>query len=190
MAPLDPLPPDHDAAHLTRALQACNQYRVAVDGGAHVGHWSRRLRDHFDTVHAFEPEPENFRKLEHVEGIEAHKAALGAERHTAALEPGPDNTGQWHLTAGAGVTVRPLDSFALQRVDLLKLDVEGYELQALQGAAATITLSCPVVLIEENGLCERYGVEPGAAGEWLEQRGYERAERMNKGEVWIPPDVP
>ena len=41
-----------------------------------------------------------------------------------------------------------LDSLALRRVDLLKIDVEGMECEVLEGARRTIRQSLPVVIIE------------------------------------------
>jgi len=46
------------------------------------------------------------------------------------------------------VRVLTIDSLALQRLDLLKLDVEGMELEALAGANETIKRCTPAMLIE------------------------------------------
>jgi FkbM family methyltransferase len=59
-----------------------------------------------------------------------------------------------------------LDALALPRVDLIKLDVEGMELEALDGARQLIETSKPVVLVESI----KVGAEPLRA--WLDERGY------------------
>ena len=41
-----------------------------------------------------------------------------------------------------------LDSFELARVDLIKIDVEGMELEAIEGAEASLTRSRPVLIVE------------------------------------------
>lgn len=46
------------------------------------------------------------------------------------------------------VEIRSLDSFALNRVDFLKIDVEGFELEVLQGAEETVRRCRPVILVE------------------------------------------
>jgi Methyltransferase FkbM domain len=44
--------------------------------------------------------------------------------------------------------VRTLDSFQFPRVDLLKVDVEGYELEVLKGSLDTIARCHPDMMIE------------------------------------------
>jgi hypothetical protein len=44
--------------------------------------------------------------------------------------------------------MRTLDSFGIPRVDLLKVDVEGYELEVLRGAELTLQRSHPTMMIE------------------------------------------
>jgi len=46
------------------------------------------------------------------------------------------------------IDIRSLDSFHLQAVDFMKIDVEGFEADVLKGSAATIQRCKPVVMIE------------------------------------------
>jgi FkbM family methyltransferase len=59
-----------------------------------------------------------------------------------------------------------LDALALPRVDLIKLDVEGMELEALEGAQQLLEASRPIVLVEQV----KSGPERLRA--LLEERGY------------------
>jgi len=59
-----------------------------------------------------------------------------------------------------------LDEFGLPRVDLIKIDVEGMELEALEGAARTVERSRPIMLIE------KIKADAGQLRQWLESRGY------------------
>ncbi|MEI9805196.1 MAG: FkbM family methyltransferase [Pseudolabrys sp.] len=60
----------------------------------------------------------------------------------------------------------PLDSLNLPRVDFIKIDVEGMELEALEGAQQTIARSHPIMLIE--------AIKAGSdrLKDWLEKRDY------------------
>ena len=177
-----------EVAHLDAAMAYVKSRRCAVDGGAHAGLWSERLVGLFERVVAFEPwkgHHDEFRKR--VPGAELMGCALGDALGVVGVRGGADNDGQFHVDPhGATVPVFPLDDLSLEDVDFLKLDVEGYELHALRGAGQTISACRPVVLLEENGLCARYGVAPGAAGKWLQERGYRMAEVVNKDQVWVP----
>jgi FkbM family methyltransferase len=59
-----------------------------------------------------------------------------------------------------------LDEFGLPRVDLVKMDVEGMELEALDGAARTVERCRPIMLIE------KIKADATQLRQWLETRGY------------------
>ena len=59
-----------------------------------------------------------------------------------------------------------LDTLNFPRVDLIKIDVEGMEMEALEGGRQTIERSRPIVLVESIK-AGRDQLRP-----WLEQRGY------------------
>lgn len=176
--PLAELPANHDLTHLTWALGFVQRFDVAIDAGAHQGIWTRHLISRFKRVIAFEPVESNRRKIP--EGAEVHPFALGKERGKVSMAAGPENTGQYHVSGDGDIIMRPLDSFGFTACDFLKLDVEGLELHALQGAATLLKTCRPLVLIEENGLCQRYGIEPMAADNYLRTLGYRQIGRMNK----------
>jgi FkbM family methyltransferase len=67
------------------------------------------------------------------------------------------------------VNVRKLtiDEFNLPRVDFIKIDVEGMELEALEGAERSITQSHPIMLIE------KIKTDAEKLRAWLKAHGYE-----------------
>jgi FkbM family methyltransferase len=125
---------------------------VFVDVGANVGAYSLRAASQGMTVHSFEPNPENVKVLRRnceINGlsIDLHECALGSSEGTASLAP----NGAASRISDAGdlrVQVRTLDSFHLPRADLLKVDVEGYELEVLQGAVETLDRCHPAMMVE------------------------------------------
>jgi FkbM family methyltransferase len=60
-----------------------------------------------------------------------------------------------------------LDEFNLPRVDFIKIDVEGMELEALEGAKRSITQSHPIMLIE------KIKTDAEKLRAWLKAHGYE-----------------
>jgi FkbM family methyltransferase len=127
---------------------------VIFDVGANVGRWSTeaaRLLPNA-SVHAFEPHPEAFADLrESVEGlgIECHRLAFGSRSGSAALHFDPELTvmsslherdlgPQGALGSTVEVEVERLDDYCdaqgIDRVDVLKIDVEGHERDVLAGA--------------------------------------------------------
>ncbi|MGJ4926049.1 FkbM family methyltransferase [Bradyrhizobium sp. HKCCYLS2038] len=82
--------------------------------------------------------------------------------------PNTEFIGQAIDYANDTVEVRklPLDDFNLPRCDLIKLDVEGMEIEALEGAASTIERCTPIMLIE------KIKTDADQLRQWLERRGY------------------
>ncbi len=179
---LPTLPANHDASHLSAAIRHCYNFSLAVDGGAHRGHWTRRLLKSFKEVWAFEPHHPHF--IELPEGSKNFNKALGYTDGRMGMLPGPHNDGQWYLHGDGEIEIIALDELDLPDCGFLKLDVEGYEFFALQGAEQTIKKFRPVIMIEENGLCQRYGITHGDCDDLIKSWHYRMVERKNKDFIY------
>ena len=123
-----------------------------VDIGANIGWYSlvaaQALRER-GRVHSFEPEPANLEKLtanvrrNGLDNVTVNGWALGEHEAAARLYLSPDhNLGDHTLSAAADrrsvpVEVRTLDAYpgiSPDRPLVIKLDVQGHEVQALRGA--------------------------------------------------------
>ncbi|OGA23483.1 MAG: hypothetical protein A3I02_13225 [Betaproteobacteria bacterium RIFCSPLOWO2_02_FULL_67_26] len=166
----------YQAAQFGAVLDTVISRRVAIDIGAHVGFWSYYLAKYFAYVHAFEPvagHVECFRRNVTDGNVVLHEIALGSRRDRVQIESAPENSGAAHVaraTEGA-VPLDTLDSFGLQDVDLVKIDVEGYESFVVQGARRTLIRSRPIVIVEQKRGGERYGVPPLKAVHQIERLG-------------------
>ncbi|HSW83541.1 MAG TPA: FkbM family methyltransferase [Usitatibacter sp.] len=182
---LDATPGFADAYDAELIAMACAlaRRRVAVDVGANVGLWSRRLVQSFAVVHAFEPlKAARSCFLRNVVGASLHPEALGDRNGTVAIRQKPTGEGstttlKTHVVrdSAAGETdLRTLDSFGFDDVDLVKIDAEGFDYFVLVGAEETIRKWRPAIVFEAKpGVSEkRYGVADDAPCEWLEARGY------------------
>lgn len=191
-----------DRLHL--ALKYVPERRIAVDGGAHVGSWTLAMMSAgFRTVQAFEPSPETFEclqanvhewTLEHVAKpgehfIGLHKCALGKENNRMGMREDTKyaggNTGGRHLKGDGDIPVRPLDIYRWDEIDFIKLDVEGFEPFAIEGATQTILRCKPVILFEDKRrMAHRYGYAPGRAGHMLEALGMKQIDAIGDDRIF------
>ena len=192
---------------LDLALPHVRQRQLVVQAGGNLGYWARLLVDEYDfaQVVSFEPDARNFYCLLHNVGrrpVVCHLAALGRRHDLLPFwrDPRPDRPG-WHRIAGGGfqggqspaVDVVALDQLELPACNLLALDVEGYELEALKGATVTVEKYRPVVIIEDLGRSRfaafrrrstvAFGHPPGAVQRWLKKRGYRKVAEVRNDEV-------
>lgn len=190
----------YQESHFTAALKYVRNFRVAIDGGAHIGTWSRLMAEKFDTVLAFEPSPDT------VEALRANMEQFGCtnvnvlnealsdkpEKIRMTLEGSPEdeargNTGARYIAAGGDIQAVKIDSFALTKLDFLKLDIEGAEYKALLGAVRTLKHCRPVILFEDKRKCQKhFGVQRQQIYRLLTAYGYKRAERIGCDEIWVP----
>ena len=176
---------------MREALRYCRLKRCAVDVGAHIGLWTRNLASRFEKVVAFEPVLENFECLQRnafLPNVVAVNAALGAlEQDCNMRMPEKGNSGCWHVAMGFETRMETLDAHGLSDVDLIKLDVEGYEGAVIRGAYETIRASQPVIVFEENGLGPRYfGAQWSDPKPILLSLGYTRRLRWYRDQIWTP----
>lgn len=149
---------EREIALVGRTIQAGQQ---AVDVGANLGIYTYALSRAGAVVDAFEPQSACAGLLEAFaesrRNVRVHRVALGAHPGQASLHV-PIVEGQKQMGGAAivstetvateVVTVRTLDSFTLPNVELIKIDVEGFELEVIAGATETIRKSRPLLLIE------------------------------------------
>lgn len=180
------------AEDVDAAVELCGQRRTVVQAGGHVGLWANRLlTTGFQSVWTFEPSEQNFHCLTRNLAGDPTKSyvysgLLGAQRGYGTLGEGKSSGAAWARFDGKGpLTVYTVDQFALTDLDLLCLDVEGAELLVLQGAEDTIARCRPVILYEERGHGNRYGVAPADIEFWLQERGYRFGRKVRKDRIWV-----
>ena len=146
------------AEDLEEALALVGRGRVALDGGANVGAYTRIMLGHFETVLAFEPAPDTFaalaRNIEQwgVSGrVRAYPLALSDKAERVRLEGKRGHRSVTRRIVGTGdIPAVRIDDLDLEGLDFIKLDLEGYELRALHGARETLSRFRPFVLFEDK----------------------------------------
>ena len=156
---------------------------VVVDVGANVGFTvltAAALAGPSGRVAAFEPNPIAADRLRAnldrngLSNVELHRVALAAEAGELHLDVG-DHHGAGSLRTGAGqlVPVRRGDDFAFAP-DFIKIDVEGFEFQALRGFAQTIERHRPTVMLEvTSDWLKQVGDSAEAIFDFMQAFGYE-----------------
>lgn len=188
----------YQRTHLEAALRYVTAFTCAIDGGAHVGTWSLLLARQFARVIAIEPSADTFECLQRnlalrgCGNVEARQIALGAAVGVAgmALDPANaarKNTGARRLANGTSVRVETIDSWQLETVGFLKLDIEGSEPFALEGAVETLKRCRPIVLFENKRLWSRYYGRPKDAVERiLTACRYRHCATVVHDAIWSP----
>lgn len=170
-----------------------------VDVGANIGIYSvmmsgiSRIYPDFDVV-AFEVQPDTHGRLavnaaRH--GFTSHNIGLGAEAGRATFVDGAVS----HVTTTADranaynipgrrfdAEIRRLDSYAFDKPIFLKIDVEGQELEVLQGASALFDRGGIDAVYVEGTSDRRHAVAA-----WLADRGFLT---VNGRTLWRVPDGP
>jgi FkbM family methyltransferase len=138
----------HEAAVIFRP--ACRDLRVAIQAGGHVGVWPYLMAEWFERVYTFEPDARSYHCLEQNKHrrILAQRAALMSFAGTVGTEMvEADNRGAVRVMPGVEVDCVTIDSLHLDP-DLIYLDIEGSERQAILGAKETIARARPVIGLE------------------------------------------
>ncbi len=168
--------------------------RVVVVGGAHIGYHAVLIAKWIGSrgeVHAFEPAPEFFERLQVSKSLNKFGNLHG---NCAALTAASGSV-RFHLTnvgssvfdmdsnksaPSVDVTAFGLDDYlrerAVSKVDLLLLDVEGAELDVLTGAPELIDRQHPDIIFEINrDVLQSIGGREADIYEFLRTRGYRLA---------------
>ena len=128
-----------------------------VDVGANIGYYLLLFEKYIGSegeVICIEPSVENLPELKkNIEinrfvNVKLFDVAIGMDDGTTGLRVGI-NSGVVEKNQGSyQVALRKLDSLVTDKVDFLKIDVEGYEGQALKGAQEILNRDKPILFLE------------------------------------------
>lgn len=131
--------------------------RTFVDVGANVGIWSFPMIGKFDNIIGYEPSKQNIECLiKNTDNIiEIRTKAVANFSGYADFHQGGKNCGDGKLcregiNPSYAVSVVKLDDENLLNVDLIKIDVQGWELEVLEGAVEILKNQNPWVIFEAN----------------------------------------
>lgn len=185
-------------------FELCGADSIVFDIGVNIG-WTALNLSRICTlghVFGFEPDPfnykacsENLRLNQAVNNLTLVPIALGAENGVVSMTiPTPSNRGGNRIAAEGddapirNIRMTTVDDYCKEsgivKVDLIKIDTEGYELRVLKGATRLLQDSKPTLYIEVNddNLREQ-GDSALALIEFLSSLGYDRIFNTYTGEI-------
>jgi len=179
-------------------LSLVDKKRTVIQAGGNVGVFPKRLAQHFMSVYTFEPVRFNYEcLLKNIEGIynivPYNKGLSDKEQNTHIKWKHENNCGAVRLSEDddGDIKLITLDSIEIIDVDMIWLDVEGFEYKALQGAKQTIEKYRPVIILENNGLIHGYPEQQKGMGSsefrsvMLEEFNYKLDKTMMRDDIYI-----
>lgn len=186
-----------------RSLPLCGL--VIYDVGAYHGILTLSFALRGAQVIAYEPNEANQARLienirlNHLTNVQVRKLGVGSQPGSGTLQYAPQMAGGGSLDPKAVAPIsQPVDlttldhdiaDHALLPPDLIKIDIEGWELEALEGARATLDAYHPALFLEMHG--ETMGEKKRKAGEiiaFLRNAGYTDIRHVESGAAIRPGD--
>ena len=174
----------------------CKSKRVFLDIGAAFGAISRGAINDFEEVHSFEINEESRQALlmnmqdyknsyvydfgcgsryDYVQLAYNNKYRNVGSILNSQFKPHFLNK-KWKPNKISKVKILPIDSLYFKNVDAIKIDVEGYELQILDGMKNTLIYNSPIVIVESY--------KPDLLTKYMEDiHQYKRIGRINKSDI-------
>lgn len=187
-----------DLGNIDAAMVRTVGRTAVVQAGGNLGIFPKYLAAMFATVYTFEPEPELFEMMCHnapERNIVKMQAALGFERQLVGIsrvrrqnDGGTSHEGIAHVDGVGTIPTLQIDDLGLTACDLICLDIEGYELYALRGAANTIARFRPVILCEINKSLNHMKLisSEDVRSQMVDVHGYAFVEKIRSDELFVP----
>lgn len=182
-------------AYLDRVASIGKLNAVFVDVGAHVGLWALSLSEWYrnrynivPTIYALEPDMDNYVQLRRnaqqaLTGIVPIQVAAWNRREWLVLQR-HDNPGRHQVVSGTPKNLLEriqgvaLDDVAwtkkMRQMDAIKIDVEGAELNVLNGACQILTDNEQLLVMIEYSIShfQKYGYTPAQLTAFMQQHDY------------------
>ena len=141
-------------------------FKRVLDIGAWCGTWSVAMEKYITNIDAFEPNKIHFACLEKnvarfSDRIKSHRFAIGGKEGSISLTT-EEATQKTRVKGSGEIPMHTIDYFNYKDVDMIKIDVEGYEMEVLKGAHKTLThndenqSNVKFIMVELNHNTEKY----------------------------------
>ena len=137
--------------------------QISIDIGANLGLFTDFMSKASKHVFAFEPNPYPLENLKHLidKNVTILPIALGNTNGPTEIRI-PHHANGWSSNGASlalkteepgkliDIQCRKLDSLNLENIGLIKIDVEGFEIEVLKGARETLLKNKPAMIIENE----------------------------------------
>lgn len=149
---------------------ALNQDSIVVDLGANIGEFSYQVSNHFGCkCYAVEPSPSEYAKIQESRLVEKFNYCITDKNASAKLyisdAPGVNSlyreiTDSWGIQGGVMVEAITLETFLdkhkIIRLDLLKVDIEGAELELFKSISHDTLCKIKQITVEFHDFIKRF----------------------------------
>ena len=167
-------------------------FENCIDVGAHVGFWLKDLCKNFKNVYAFEPISDVRECLEKNVTADNYKLfpfALGNETKTVKVNYMPEETGNTYISDDGNreIELKMLDYLKLPKIDYIKIDAEGYEMEVIKGGLILVERDKPYIHVEvKDKVLVKHGLIPNDINKFFIELGYELKLRFKSENVYGP----
>ena len=153
----------YQQSHRDYVLSFVDEFDVAIDVGANVGFWSKDFCKKFKKVWAFEPVTDIVecyrRNMMPFDNWQLEQVGLSNKQdENVKIYKGIDNSGGASLVEGFEsasnqfeyIDIKLLDNYReeFDKIDLIKVDIQGHEYEFLMGALECLDYFNPVLSLE------------------------------------------
>ena len=163
--------------------------RRVIDCGGHKGNWTINWYDKCEKIEVFEPNPEILpilkEQTKEIKNMSLYEVALGDKPGNVSMCY-ETHEGTYHVESQkpGPIEIKTLDSYNFTEVDVIKIDVEGFEVPLLDGARETIINNKPWIQIEANNAGNRYGRPKKQILDKLVSFGMKRRAKEWPDQIW------
>ena len=152
------------------------KFKRVLDIGAWCGTWSLAMQKYAENISCYEPDKTHFiclqKNLAPFNNVSLYNHAIGNEEGFVKLTEETATQNTRVIQEKGDIKICTLDSLNLNNVDLIKIDVEGYEMEVLKGAIETIK-NVQFIMIELNNNAKRYDSSNREIEKFLPTLGFE-----------------
>ena len=151
------------------------KFNLILDIGAWCGTWSIAMQNYANEIYCYEPNRLHFecliKNLQQFDHIKLFNHAIGNQDGKIKLTEEVATQNTRVLMENGDTVISKVDSLNLTGTDMIKIDVEGLEMEVLKGAKKLLSdVEC--VMIELNNNSKKYGSSNSIIEKHLESLGF------------------